>query len=218
MMTQASRARGNAGMQGSHERAVRGVPEQLISNSRPCRENDGMRDESRTFRGVVATVLLALGLAVHADAAVVVGDAPPDSLGKDRDGNELSLAAQHGKVVVLTFWASWCTYCLRELPVLENVQRRLGKSRVEVVAINVDEEPGKYIAMRRRLKGFELDVTVDEKHLAHEYGVRGLPHMVLVDKQGKVAFVHEGYSEKSLPQFVEQINGLLDAPADAAAL
>jgi thiol-disulfide isomerase/thioredoxin len=166
----------------------------------------------------LAAILVTFAVAMPASAGFKAGDMPPDSLGKDRDGNELSLAAQHGKVVVLTFWASWCMYCLKELPVLENVQRRLGKSRVEVVAINVDEERGKYIAMRRRLKDFELDVTVDEKHLAHEYGVKGLPHMVLVDKQGKVAFVHEGYSEKSLPQFVEQINGLLDAPADAAAL
>jgi thiol-disulfide isomerase/thioredoxin len=178
-----------------------------------------MHQAGKLAAKALVAFLLAFTLATPASAAFKAGDSPPDSLGKDRDGNEVSLAAQHGKVVVLTFWASWCGYCLKELPVLENVQRRLGKSRVEVVAINVDEDRGKYIAMRRRLKDFELDLTVDEKHhLAHEYGVKGLPHMVLVDKQGKIAFVHEGYSEKSLPKFVEQINDLLDAPIDGAAL
>ena len=177
-----------------------------------------MHRKRKHIRNMVRASLLAIALAATANAGIKVGDAPPDSLGKDRDGNELSLAAQHGKVVVVTFWASWCTYCLKELPVLENVQRRLGKSRVEVVAINVDDETGKYVAMRRRLKDFELDVTVDEKvdgkhPLGHEYGVKGLPHMVLIDKEGRIAFVHEGYSEKALPEFVEQINGLLDAPA-----
>ena len=177
-----------------------------------------MRKLQEAIRNTFIASLLSLALTVPACAAIGAGDTPPDSLGNDRDGNELSLAAQHGKVVVLSFWASWCGYCLKELPVLENLQRRLGKSRIEVVAINVDEERGKYVAMRRRMKDFELDVTRDEKHLAHEYGVRGLPHMVLVDKQGKVAFVHEGYSEKALPKFVEQINGLLDSPVADAGL
>jgi thiol-disulfide isomerase/thioredoxin len=38
----------------------------------------------------------------------------------------------------MTFWASWCGWCLKELPVLENLQRHAGKDRLEVFAINVD--------------------------------------------------------------------------------
>ena len=49
---------------------------------------------------------------------------PPQLLGKDRDGNEVNLAAHRGKVVIVTFWASWCGYCLKELPVLDRLPRR----------------------------------------------------------------------------------------------
>jgi thiol-disulfide isomerase/thioredoxin len=160
---------------------------------------------------MIAGLLLALAFATHANAALRVGQAPPDSLGTDRNGQAIKLAPQHGKVVVLTFWATWCGYCLKELPVLENLQRRLGKDRIEVVAINTDKDRAKYVAMRRKLKQFELTMTADEDdELAKAYGVSGLPHMVLLDKAGKVAFVHIGYSEKALPGFVDEINTLLE--------
>jgi len=62
-----------------------------------------MRNGSGTFRNLIAGAVLALVVAMPAGAGFGVGDALPDSLGKDRDGNELSLAAQHSKVVMMTF-------------------------------------------------------------------------------------------------------------------
>ena len=176
-----------------------------------------MHPASRTSRNLIAGILLALVVAMPAGAGFGVGDALPDSLGKDRDGKEISLDAQHGKVVVMTFRDSWCGYCLQELPSLESLQRRVGKEHIEVVAINVDTHYSDLIALRRRLRDFELDITRDSnEHLADAYGVNGLPHMVLVDKQGRLAFTHVGYSEKSLPNFVDEINGLLNENVVAA--
>ncbi|MFI4969568.1 MAG: TlpA disulfide reductase family protein, partial [Lysobacterales bacterium] len=109
-------------------------------------------------------------------------------------------------------------YCLKELPILENLQRRLGKARIEVVAINTDKNRVDYIRMRRRLKDFQLTMTADEDRGAGaSYGVSGLPHLVMVGKAGRVAHVHIGYAEKSLPGFVDEINALLDEPEPAAA-
>jgi thioredoxin-related protein len=94
---------------------------------------------------------------------------------------------------------------------LPKIQRTLGKNRIEVVAINVDKDRAKYVAMRRKLKNFQFTMTVDDDHaLARAYGVDGLPHLVLVDKDGRAAYVHIGYAERQLPFFVEEINELLD--------
>lgn len=80
-----------------------------------------------------------------------------------------------------------------------------------MVAINTDANRAKYVAMRRRLKDFELTLTVDEgKALATRYAVNGLPHLVLIDKAGRVARVHVGYPENALQGFVDEINALLD--------
>ncbi len=49
-----------------------------------------------------------------------------------------------------------------------------------------------------------------DRAIAERYGVNGYPHMVMVDKEGLVAFTHRGYSEESLPKIIEEINVLLE--------
>ncbi len=162
--------------------------------------------------GILLLLLIsACGSSVVA-AQTVRGEAPPDELGIDKDKHEVRVSDYRGKVVVLTFWASWCGYCLKELPVLESVQRRLGKDKIAVVAINSDKDRSDYLAMRRRMKDFTMTMTEDRRDgsIAKRYGVTGYPHLVMVDKEGLVAFSHRGYSEKSLPKIVEEINTLLD--------
>jgi thiol-disulfide isomerase/thioredoxin len=158
--------------------------------------------------------LVAFLACAIAHATVAVGDAVPDGLGVDREGNRPTTPSLRGKVVVMTFWASWCGWCLKELPVLENLQRHAGKDRLEVFAINVDRHHGDYVAIRRRLKDFTLNLTRDDdRSLSAAYGVSGLPHMVLDDTTGHVAYLHIGYPEKSLTGFVREINTLMDSDA-----
>ena len=166
--------------------------------------------------GLAVFSLLALFTAT-AQAESLVGSPAPDSLGTNDDKREVHVSDYQGKVVVLTFWASWCGYCLKELPILENLQRRTGNERIAVIAVNTDTDHDKYRAMRRRMKDFQLTMTVDSKKegIAENYRVSGLPHMVLLDKQGQVAFVHTGYSEDMLPRFVYEINELLDREIEA---
>jgi thiol-disulfide isomerase/thioredoxin len=171
---------------------------------------------------LLLSVVLGIAVSSLAHAQVERGKAPPDLLGVDKDKKEVRVSEFHGKVVVLTFWASWCGYCLKELPILENVQRHAGSDRVAVVAINSDKDRSDFLAMRRRMKDYQMIITEDsrDRAIAAEYGVSGYPHMVMVDKQGLVAFTHRGYSEKMLPKLVDEINGLMEedepAPANAA--
>jgi thiol-disulfide isomerase/thioredoxin len=85
-----------------------------------------------------------------------------------------SRAPFSGKAVVVSFWATGCAYCLKELPILHNIQR------------------------------------------ADKYGVKGIPHRVIVGKDGRVVAVYTGYSESSLDGIVADINRALAAPKPAA--
>jgi thiol-disulfide isomerase/thioredoxin len=168
----------------------------------------------------LSAVIAALLISASAIAQTVQRAEPPDSLGFDKAKREILVSDYRGKVVVVTFWASWCVYCLKELPVLENVQRKVGADRIAVVAINTDKDLADYRAISRRMKDFELTMTVDRgiEKIARKYGVTVLPHMVMIDRAGKVAYTHVGYSRESLPALVDEINGLLDeTPAVAAA-
>src|SRR5258708_38661120 len=51
-------------------------------------------------------------------------------------GEDVTLSSQRGKVVILTFWASWCGPCKRELPILESAERLVGKDKLLVFAIS----------------------------------------------------------------------------------
>ena len=73
-------------------------------------------------------------------AGPAVGEAAPTALGKDRNGDAVDLAAYRGKIVVVTFWASWCPPCRRELPMLQALAVNLKPQGVDVVLVSMDEE------------------------------------------------------------------------------
>jgi thiol-disulfide isomerase/thioredoxin len=181
----------------------------IIPKENLVQKNPRARRSRMTWRAA----LLGLLATTSAFAQLRVGDAPPDLLGVDRDGHDVHLSAYQGKVVILSFWASWCPFCLHELPVLEKIQRVIGKSQIEVIAINTDRNRSNYLSMRRQLKDFEFTMARDEHgDVFRSYAAKGLPYLLMVSKTGHVAYVHAGYSEKALNGFVDEVNSLLSEP------
>ena len=164
------------------------------------------------------TALLGLlfALAGPARAGVGIGDTPPDHLGKSHQGDDVRVTAFHGKVVVVTFWASWCGYCRKELPVLAGLQDAAGKARLEVVAVNYHDDRDAYLAIARKLKDVQLTLTFDASgHIGEAYGVHGLPHLLIIGKDGRVAYQDVGYGEESLQEIVDAVNKELAKPAES---
>ena len=129
---------------------------------------------------------------------------------RDRAGNEVDLAALRGKVVIVTFWASWCPPCRKELPVLGHFQRVVGREALEVVAINYKEPRRDFVEVVRRNRDMGLTWVHDARGAVSDlYGVRALPHMFMLDRDGRVAFTHRGYSEAALPGIIEEVLSLL---------
>src|SRR5215211_8330137 len=109
------------------------------------------------------------------DRRPVAGDAAPVVVVADRDGNWLDVAQPGNKVQVVTFWASWCAPCRKELPMLEGIQR-VAKDNVRVVAVNI-EERAKFRALAKALESMTLTLAHDQnKQASSAYGVKGIPH------------------------------------------
>lgn len=177
------------------------------------------------LRTVLVAALLAFALVAQAQAKepakqrvmVAVGDTPPDVFGKDENGQPIALANLRGKVVIVSFWASWCGYCRKELPVLEGIQKAAGKARIEVIAVNSREDRQTYRALLRRLRKFEFTMTGDSSGAVSDaYGVSSIPHMFLIGKDGTVAHVYRGYSEDDLPGIIDDLNALMAEPPSVA--
>jgi len=136
------------------------------------------------------------------------GDVPPAALGLTRAGDEIQTTQFAGRVMVVTFWASWCGPCRTELGMLERLQQ-VAKERVKVVAVNI-EERDKFRSVSRALSSFNITLTNDpHKGCASAYGVSGIPHMVIIGKDGKVISVHRGYNEEALDGLLAEINAAL---------
>jgi Thiol-disulfide isomerase and thioredoxins len=170
----------------------------------------------------IGIALLGVMLCFAARAGVTPGEAPPDALGTTQRGQVVTVSSLHGKVVVISFWATWCGYCMKELPVLANLQS-LATERglpLQVVAINHREDRDIFVrasrTLRKDLPG--LLVTWDrDGTLGKPYGVEGIPVMVMLHRDGTVAHVHVGYGEDMLDSLVAEINALLAEPPPASA-
>lgn len=168
-------------------------------------------------------MLIAMLYCCGATARVQPGDTPPDALGSTFGGNPVSLATLHGKVVVISFWASWCGYCMQELPVLAKLQLVAAERKLplQVVSVNYREDHDTFLRtarlLRKRLPSLMLSWDRDG-HVGKPYGTSGgIPVMVMLHRDGTVAQVHIGYGADMLDSLLAEINELLREPAPAVA-
>lgn len=164
----------------------------------------------------IVAAVLALASPFSRAAAPSAGDVAPDVLGKMYNGDPVLASAHAGTVVVVSFWATWCTYCLKELPVLEGLQKVAGKNRVQVIAVNT-EDRDTFRGVLRKLKDLSMTMAYDPGEVgAKAYGVKGIPHLVIIGRDGKIVRVYRGYGEETLTRIVDDINAAIGATAGAA--
>jgi thiol-disulfide isomerase/thioredoxin len=138
------------------------------------------------------------------------GEIPPDELGHSVSGDDITISSHKGKVVIVTFWASWCGPCRQELPVLGKLQKAVGREHLEVIAINFKEEPREFRNVLRANRDIALTYVHDRYGaISDRYGVTSLPNMFIIDRDGRIAHVHRGYSPQMLEGFVNEMLELL---------
>lgn len=162
------------------------------------------------FTGLIALATLQPAFAGEAAVAPARGTPAPALLGKDGKNKPVNLADHRGKVVVVTFWASWCGYCLKELPELNALQTDVGDQWLKVIAVNVEDPTPTYRLMTRQMRDYKLLLARDTSgDIAATYGVRAYPNLFMIDPQGNVAAHHVGYGEDSLTSILAEIKRLL---------
>ena len=156
------------------------------------------------------TLYLLLSAFTHADSKVAIGDTPPNYIGRGVDGKKAYLEDYKGKVVIVSFWASWCGPCLREIPVLDKIQRQLGPDHIKIIAVNKQESKKKFNGIKKVFEQLDVMLTHDlSGTVSGKYGVSSIPHLFIIDQEGKLAYHKKGFGKASLKKIVAELNDLL---------
>ncbi len=129
----------------------------------------------------------------------------------DADQKVHKLTDYHGNVLILSFWASWCSPCLVELPTFSQMQKKLKNGELKVLAVNAEDgDDGKKFAedFWKRNKFDFMSFFDTSKELAQSFEVELLPSNFVIDKSGRLVFSGFGSTDWSSPQIVEMIDGL----------
>ena len=135
--------------------------------------------------------------------------APAVSLPQLSGAGEVSLESLRGKVVYLDFWASWCGPCRVSFPQLEQLRNELGPAGFEVLAINVDEVESDAQAFLSEVAVSYLVVRDGEGITPGAYGILGMPTGYLIDRQGIVREIHQGFRKSDGVKLRTKIQELL---------
>lgn len=160
-------------------------------------------------------LLLVAALSVLASCGRGRGTAGPAQIGgpaptfelDDLSGRRVTLEQYRGKVVLLDFWATWCTPCRRTMPVLERLQKEFAGELV-LLAINL-QEPAEEVRDYVIRRGIESTVLLDlDGRVGHAYRAQAIPMQVLIDRQGVVYDILVGLSptlERDLRAEIEKL-------------
>lgn len=151
----------------------------------------GRRYRVRQF---LLAAMAACGLAGSWGAVAAPSAAP---------GGAPDLAEYRGKLVYVDFWASWCVPCRQSFPWMNSMHRQFGKDGLVILAVNMDQVRTDADAF---LKQYPAEFTVrfdPQGQLAQQYKVRGMPTSVLIGRDGRLLWTHEGFRSKD-PASLEQ--------------
>jgi thiol-disulfide isomerase/thioredoxin len=151
--------------------------------------------------------LVSLMCVSLAGAAAVKGPAPNFTL-KSMSGKNLKLSEMAGNVVLINFWASWCGPCREEMPLLNALHKKYAPLGFAVLGVNVEEQLD---GARGFLSNVPVDfpILLDNKNkVSKQYKVIAMPTTVVVDRDGNMRYLHEGYKpgdEKKYRQMVKKL-------------
>jgi cytochrome c biogenesis protein CcmG, thiol:disulfide interchange protein DsbE len=161
--------------------------------------------------GVVGVALAALLVASTISAVqasdrirpLQPGDALPEVALRKLDDKGVSkqkvkLSSFRGKVLVLDFWASWCTPCKRSMPELSQLQDELGARGLVILGVNREPSSPKDAAASWAKIHPSFEGVMDDRYFGDKIGLTTLPTSYVVDKKGVVRHLHLGYTEPSI--------------------
>jgi len=137
-----------------------------------------------------------------------VGNRAPSVEIGQLDGGTFSVEALRGKPVILSFWASWCGPCRREMPELETLYQEYKSTGLVVVGVNVDREID---PVRKFLSTTPVNFPIaldSDSELLGLYQVASMPTSFMIDKRGVVVHKKVGFRDEDIAEYKQMIDAM----------
>lgn len=156
--------------------------------------------------------LLLLGPAVCVPASALLNQRAPDFVLRSWDGTNVRLSEHAGEVVLINFWATWCGPCRQEMPLLDEIYGKYRRAGLVLFSVNLDEadnlEAAREMASTLRVS---YPVLFDaRKEVSRAYQASTMPLTVLIDREGVVRYVSEGYKLGYEVRYTDKLRELLN--------
>lgn len=146
------------------------------------------------------------------------GDKIPAATVKKLDGTKVNSSTfnNNGKPIIISFWATWCKPCKKELDAInENYAEWTKETGVKLIAISIDDARSSYkVVTDVKSKGWDYEVYIDENQdFKRAMNVNNVPHTFLIDGNGNIVWSHNSYTEGDEDKLYENVKKLLKGEA-----
>lgn len=175
--------------------------------------------------GIILIIVIAVGLFAFSrsnsqsntgsEATQALGNVEGESVFTDLDGGGFSLEQFDGKVRVVNSWATWCPFCINELPDFGKLATEFkDNSDVVVIGINRKEDPARAAAFIAQIGSLDDVVFVQDPEDSFYKSIGGfsMPETVFYDREGNISFHKRGFM--TLEEMQEHTNTALNATND----
>ena len=180
---------------------------QVINRLSPDVRNGRFKDYLDGIEGFLSRVLKEIAAAKQAEREIEEGKRASDFTLKDINGNDFNLASLFGKgkYIVVDFWGSWCSWCIKGFPKMKEYYNKY-RDRLEIVGIACYDKEDKWKAAVAKNNVPWLHVFSPDGITEERYGVTGYPYKVLISPKGKVIKCFKGETD----EFYETLDKELD--------
>ena len=130
-----------------------------------------------------------------------------------RSGRDIRVRDLRGTVVLLDIWASWCAPCKEEMPLLDDMARRLRGEDVEIVAVSIDEDRGAAEEFLRTKKTWALTLAHDPQgRVPDRLKPAKMPTSYVIDARGVLRQVTAGFERGDIARLEARLRALAQTP------
>ena len=161
------------------------------------------------LKNAIVALLFSVFAATSLASSKLEGQPAPDFALKSSTGENMRLSEYRGDVVMINFWATWCGPCRQEMPLLDELYERYSRVGFNLLGVNIDDDSRRAMQMIEEL-GVDFPVLFDAtKRVSEMYDVDAMPVTVIVDREGTVRYVHQGYKPGYEDKYLTEIRTLL---------